>query len=76
MQTSTSEGKNGIKWTTRMRPDDLDFADDLALLFHTHEKMQMKTTSVAEASTYTRGKVRSLNTTQRTPTKSHLLEKL
>ncbi|VDP85143.1 unnamed protein product, partial [Schistosoma mattheei] len=76
MQTSTSDGKNGIKWTTRMRPEDLDFADDLALLSRAHEKMQMKTTSVAEASTYTREKARSLNRTQRIPTKSHLLEKL
>ncbi|VDO79471.1 unnamed protein product [Schistosoma margrebowiei] len=29
METSTSEGKHGIQWISRMRLDDLDFADDL-----------------------------------------------
>ncbi|VDP59851.1 unnamed protein product [Schistosoma mattheei] len=33
-----------------MQPDDSDFADVLALLFHTHEQMQMKTISLAAAS--------------------------
>ncbi|VDP58431.1 unnamed protein product [Schistosoma margrebowiei] len=36
MKTSTSEGKHGIQWTFRMQLDDLDFADDLALLSQTH----------------------------------------
>ncbi|VDP26765.1 unnamed protein product [Schistosoma margrebowiei] len=30
MKTSTSEGKHGIQWTSRMQLDDLDFSDDLA----------------------------------------------
>ncbi|VDP06697.1 unnamed protein product [Schistosoma margrebowiei] len=47
MKTSTSEEKRGIQWTARNQLDDLDFADDLALLSRTHEQMQMKTTSVA-----------------------------
>ncbi|VDP38198.1 unnamed protein product [Schistosoma margrebowiei] len=46
MKTSTSEGKHGIQWTPRMQLDDLDFADDLALLSQTQEK----TNSVAAAS--------------------------
>ncbi|VDO82850.1 unnamed protein product [Schistosoma margrebowiei] len=50
MKTSTSEGKHGIQWTTRDQLDDLDFADDLALLSRTHEQMQMKTASVAAVS--------------------------
>ncbi|VDP39618.1 unnamed protein product [Schistosoma margrebowiei] len=50
MRTSTSEGKHGIQWTARSQLDDLDFADDLALLSHTHEQMQMKTASVAAVS--------------------------
>ncbi|VDP58797.1 unnamed protein product [Schistosoma curassoni] len=33
-----------------MQLDDLDFADDLALLPHTQQQMQEKTTSVAAAS--------------------------
>ncbi|VDO49652.1 unnamed protein product [Schistosoma margrebowiei] len=50
MKTSTSEGKRGIQWTSRMQLDDLDFADDLALLSQTQQQMQEKTTSVAAAS--------------------------
>ncbi|VDP59500.1 unnamed protein product [Schistosoma curassoni] len=47
---STSEGKHGIQWTSRMQLDDLDFADDLALLSQTQQQMQEKTNSVAAAS--------------------------
>ncbi|VDO54476.1 unnamed protein product [Schistosoma margrebowiei] len=50
MKTSTSEGKHGIQWTSRMQLDDLDFADDLALLSQTQQQMQEKTKSVAAAS--------------------------
>ncbi|VDO63652.1 unnamed protein product [Schistosoma margrebowiei] len=50
MKTSTSEGKHGIQWTYSMQLDDLDFADDLALLSQTQQQMQEKTTSVAAAS--------------------------
>ncbi|VDO95063.1 unnamed protein product [Schistosoma margrebowiei] len=50
MKTSTSEGKHGIQWTSRMHLDDLDFADDLVLLFQTQQQMQEKTNSVAAAS--------------------------
>ncbi|VDP63683.1 unnamed protein product [Schistosoma curassoni] len=35
------------QWTAQNQLDDLDFADDLALLSRTHEQMQMKTASVA-----------------------------
>ncbi|VDP49737.1 unnamed protein product [Schistosoma curassoni] len=50
MKTSTSEGKHGIQWTAQNQLDDLDFTDELALLSHTHEQMQMKTASVAAVS--------------------------
>ncbi|VDP54557.1 unnamed protein product [Schistosoma margrebowiei] len=50
MNTSTSEVKHGIQWTSRMQLDDLDFADDLALLSQTQQQMQEKTKSVAAAS--------------------------
>ncbi|VDP61978.1 unnamed protein product [Schistosoma curassoni] len=49
-QTSTSEVKHGIQWTAENQLDDLDFADDLALLSYTHEQMKTKTTSVAAVS--------------------------
>ncbi|VDP15898.1 unnamed protein product [Schistosoma margrebowiei] len=50
MKTSTSQRKHWIQWTTRMQLDDLDFADDLALLSHTQQRIQGKTTSVAAVS--------------------------
>ncbi|VDP30433.1 unnamed protein product [Schistosoma curassoni] len=50
MKTSTSEGKHGIQWTAQNQLDGLDFADDLALLSHTHEQMQIRTASVAAVS--------------------------
>ncbi|VDP39931.1 unnamed protein product [Schistosoma margrebowiei] len=51
MKTSTSGGKHWIQWTSRMQLDDLDFADDLALLSQKQQQIQEKTTSVAAAST-------------------------
>ncbi|VDO80376.1 unnamed protein product [Schistosoma curassoni] len=52
METSTSWGwgEHAIQWTSRMQLDDLDFADDLALLSHTQQQMQKNSTSVAAAS--------------------------
>ncbi|KAH9588151.1 Protein disulfide-isomerase tmx3 [Schistosoma haematobium] len=50
MKTSTSDGKHGIQWTAWMQSDNLDFADDLANLSHTHQQMQVKTKRVAAAS--------------------------
>ncbi|VDO79930.1 unnamed protein product [Schistosoma margrebowiei] len=50
MRTSTSEGKHGIQWTAQNQLDALDFADDLALLSHTHKQMQIKTASVTAVS--------------------------
>ncbi|VDO90815.1 unnamed protein product [Schistosoma margrebowiei] len=49
-KTSTSEGKHGIQRTAQNQLDDLDFADDLALLSHTHKQMQTKTASVVAVS--------------------------
>ncbi|VDP63692.1 unnamed protein product [Schistosoma curassoni] len=50
MNTSTSEGKHGIQWTSRMQLDDLDPEDDLALLSQAQQQMQGKKNSVAAAS--------------------------
>ncbi|VDP35347.1 unnamed protein product [Schistosoma margrebowiei] len=47
MKTSTSEEKYGIQWTAQNQLDDFNFADDLALLSHIHEQMQIKADSVA-----------------------------
>ncbi|VDP49916.1 unnamed protein product [Schistosoma margrebowiei] len=50
MKMSTSERKHGIKRTARMQLDDLDFANDLALLSHTQQQIKEKMTSVPAAS--------------------------
>ncbi|VDO58096.1 unnamed protein product [Schistosoma margrebowiei] len=50
MKMSIFEGKHGIQWTSRMRSNNLDFADDLALLSQTQQQMQEKKTSVAAVS--------------------------
>ncbi|VDP26170.1 unnamed protein product [Schistosoma curassoni] len=47
MKTSKSGEKHAIQYN--MQLEDLDFADDLALLSHTQQQMQEKTTSVAAA---------------------------
>ncbi|XP_061170024.1 uncharacterized protein LOC133179251 [Saccostrea echinata] len=50
MRTTTSGRNNGIQRTLLMQLDDLDFADDLALLSHNHSQMQDKTTHLATTS--------------------------
>ena len=50
MKTTTAGRKNGIQWTLWSQLDDLDFADDLALLSHNHQQMQNKTTLLANTS--------------------------
>ncbi|VDP74413.1 unnamed protein product [Schistosoma mattheei] len=50
IEISTSEGKDGTQWTAQNQLDDLDSADDLALLSRTHEQMQIKIASVAAVS--------------------------
>ena len=39
----TNQKRNGIQWTLCSQLDDLDFADELALLSHNHQQMQEKT---------------------------------
>lgn len=47
MKTSAAQKRNGIQWTPWTQFDDLDFADDLALLSHIQQQMQEKTTIIA-----------------------------
>ncbi len=44
MCRTTEEKARGIRWTLFSALEDLDFADDLALVSHTHQHMQEKTT--------------------------------
>ena len=45
MKTVTSNRNNGIQWTLLTQLDDLDFADDLALLSHNKNRCRTKQTS-------------------------------
>ena len=48
----TTEGKrNGIQWIMWEQLDDLDLADDIALLSHTPIQMQEKTDRLSQAAT-------------------------
>ena len=42
--------RNGIQWKILTQLDDLDFADDLALMSHSHWQMQDRTTNLARIS--------------------------
>ena len=37
-----------IKWFNNTTPEDLDFADDIAVLSHSYNDQQIKTTSLSE----------------------------
>ena len=50
MKNVTEGNRNGIQWTLWAQLDDLDFADDLALLSHNKEQMQNKTEKLASES--------------------------
>ena len=74
VKTSTAQGRNGIQWTLWKQLDDLDYADDLALLSHMRHQMQEKTSTVAGSSAgwgpkIHRGKIKVLkvNTATDTP---------
>ena len=43
MNTTTEDAARGIRWNISSTLEDLDFADDLALLSHTHHHLQEKT---------------------------------
>ena len=49
MKETTKGERNGIQWTMWEQLDDLDFADDIALLSHTHTQMQDKTDRLTQA---------------------------
>lgn len=74
MKRTTEQRRSGIQWTPWTQLDDLDFADDLALLSHTHQQMQDKTTRLADISSQVgltihkhKTKIMRLNTTREEP---------
>ena len=46
MRESTAGRRTGVQWTLWRLLEDLDFADDIALLSHTCDQMQQKTTEL------------------------------
>ena len=50
MRRTTEANRDGIQWTVTTRLEDLDFADDIALLSHNHQGMQTKATRLAKIS--------------------------
>ena len=77
MKTTTTGRNNGIQWTFWTQLDDLDFADDLALLSHNHSQMQEKTTLLETISAGTglkinrkKTEVMKINTTANAPVES------
>jgi urease beta subunit len=48
MKETTHEKRNGIQWGLLKQLDDLDFADDIALLAHNHQQIQHKTLLLEE----------------------------
>ena len=50
MKTSTEGKRNGIQWTLWEQLNDLDFADDIALLSHSQQQLQSKTSVLEQLS--------------------------
>ena len=50
LRTTTQGSKNEIQWTLWLQLKDLGFTDDQALLSHSHEQMESKTTGLTTAS--------------------------
>ena len=74
LKTTTTGRNNGIQWALWKQLDDLDFADDLALLSHNHSQMQDKTTLLETTSAGTGLKINrkktelmKMNTTANAP---------
>ena len=47
MRQTTADQARGIRWTLLTQLEDLDFADDLALMSHIHQHMQEKTSRLS-----------------------------
>ena len=53
MIQTTQGRRNGIQWTLHQQLDDLDFADDIALLSHSQKQMQEKSKTLYEVAATT-----------------------
>ena len=48
VRKSTAENNTGIRWNFTTKLDDVDYADDIALLLSTKEQLQRKFDNVSE----------------------------
>ena len=71
MQETVKQGQNGIQRTFTKQLDDLDFADDICLLLHTHKQIQKKSSRLKQEAEKTdlkiniqKTKVLKVNSTQ------------
>jgi len=48
MRRTVGNGENGIRWRLTLKLDDLDFADDIALISSTKQQFRDKTTKLEE----------------------------
>ena len=62
MKSTTTGQRNGIQWTLWTQLDDLDFADDLALLSHSRNQMQDKRTRLESTTAQTGLKINKRKT--------------
>jgi peptidoglycan hydrolase CwlO-like protein len=62
MQQSTTGRRTGIQWTFTKQLEDLDFADDIALLSHKHQYAQEKLNRVDEEAEKTGLKINKTKT--------------
>ena len=46
MKNGTGQERTGIRWTLLTKLEDLDFADDIALISHTRSHLQLKTVRI------------------------------
>ena len=53
MKKTTTGHRHGIQWTLTSQLEDLDFADDIALLSHSHDQMQRKMDLLSQVSSGT-----------------------
>ena len=62
IKTTTDGHNNGIQWTLWQQLDDLNFADDIALISHTNSQMQEKTDIMTQTAQNTGRKVNKRKT--------------
>ena len=69
MKQVTNNSRTGIQWSLTQQLEDLDFADDLALLTHTQQQMQEKShkLEITAASLRLKTKVMRINNKNNTP---------